>query len=336
MNLILPMAGQGKRLRPHTLNKPKALLPIAGKTIIQRIIEEITKSLNKKIKNIGFIVNDVNDDINNLLLEISRQNDVNPKIYVQEEPLGTAHAIYQAKDLLEGEALVIFSDTLFKANLKIENNVDSIVWTKKVPNPSAFGVVKLDENGFIKNFIEKPQINISNDAMIGIYYFKQSENLKSIISTLLKTEDKTQGEYQLTTALLMMIEQGKKMITKNVTEWMDCGNKESIIKTHKIILDHIDQPSKLVNLDAKIYNSIIVPPVYIGKNSIIHNSVIGPYVSIGENTNVYDSRIQNSVVQNNSNIKNINLNDAMLGSYVNFIGKPTNANVGDYSNTIIN
>ncbi len=335
MNLILPMAGQGKRLRPHTLNKPKALLPIAGKTVIQRIIEEIHNSINKKIDNIGFIVSDLNEEINEVLISIAKKFNIKAKIYTQEAPLGTAHAIFQAAELLSDEIMIVFSDTLFKGNLNIKENTEGIIWTKKVSDPSAFGVVKLDEKGFIKNFVEKPQIYVSDQAIVGIYYFKKGNELKSVIKSLLDNKIKTQGEYQLTKAMCQMIDKGSKMITQNVEEWMDCGNKESIIKTHKVILDHIKSSDKLVSLDAKIYNSIIVPPVYIGKNSIIHNSVVGPYVSIGESTNVYDSRVQNSIVQDNSNIKNINLNDAMLGSYVNFIGKPTNANVGDYSNTII-
>ncbi len=335
MNLIIPMGGQGKRLRPHTLTTPKPLLPIAGKPVVERIIEEIAGSITTKIDKLGFIVSEVSKEAKNQLKKVAEKIGATPVFYLQDEPLGTAHAINCAKELLEGKVMITFSDTLFKSKFDLDISNDGVIWTKKVEDPSAFGVVILSANGTIKNFVEKPQQYVSDEAMIGIYYFNEGRSLKKAIEYLIENDIKTQGEYQLTNALKNMIVNGTQLLTQNVEEWMDCGNKDSIVNTHKKLLDSILNPETLIDKTSTVYNSIIIPPVYIGSNAIIHNSVIGPHVSIGNNTNIYDTRIQNSIIQSHSNIKNTNLKDAMMGSHVNFIGKPTDASIGDYSSTVI-
>ncbi len=361
MNIIIPMGGQGKRLRPHTLNKSKALISICGKTVLQRIIEEISTHVSQKIHFIGFVLADNIKEEKIDLKNYSKGIDAKPKFYTQKDPLGTAHAIFEARDLLEGPVIIAFSDTLFKTKLKIDDNVDGIVWTKEVTNPSAFGVVKCTDLGFIKSFVEKPTNNVSNQAMIGLYFFKEGRMVRSAIEKLFENNHKTQGEYQLTDAMSYMLESGAKITTQNVNAWMDCGNKEAILSTHKEILDteaitdHLiiqgastkengkaafetTTFSKKVSKKHKpgekphIYNSIIIPPVYLGKNTIINNSVIGPYVSICDNTAIYDSRIQNSIVQESVVVKNANLCDTILGSFVHFEKQPSSVNMGDYSN----
>jgi len=335
MNLIIPMGGQGKRLRPHTLTVPKPLLPIAGKPIVERIVEEIADSIDTHIDKLGFIVTDVSKETKIQLSKVAEKVGATPMFYQQDHPLGTAHAIFCAEELLEGKVMITFSDTLFKSKFDLDLSKDGIIWTKKVEDPAAFGVVVLNENGTIKTFVEKPSQFVSDEAIVGIYYFNKGEKLKREIKYLLDNDIKTQGEYQLTHALKNMIDDNSQLITQNVDEWLDCGNKEAIIHTHKRLLTSLLNSEKLVDETATIHNSILIPPVYIGTNAIIHNSVVGPHVSIGNNTNIYDTRIQNSIIQSNSNIKNTNLKDAMMGSHVNFIGKPTDASIGDYSSTVI-
>ncbi len=355
------MGGQGKRLRPHTLNKAKALIPICGKTVLQRIIEEISCHVFQKIHFVVFILADNIKEEKASLTKYAKNINAKPKFYTQKQPLGTAHAIFEARDLLEGPVIIAFSDTLFKTKLKIDDNVDGIIWTKEVHNPSSFGVVKCTDLGFVKSFIEKPTTNVSNQAMIGLYFFKEGRILRSALEKLFENNHKTQGEYQLTDVMSYMVESGAKITTQNVNAWMDCGNKESILSTHKEILDteaitdgliiqgvstkenekaafetttFSKKVSKKYKPDEKphIYNSIIIPPVYLGKNTVINNSVIGPYVSVCDNTTIYDSRIQNSIIQENVVVKNGNLCDTILGSFVHFEKKPSSVNMGDYSN----
>ncbi|MCK5823289.1 MAG: nucleotidyltransferase family protein, partial [Bacteroidales bacterium] len=177
MNIIIPMAGMGKRMRPHTLTVPKPLISIAGKPIVAHLVDELSKVYNDKIDEIAFIVGDFSQSVIEELKQIALSYNAEPKIYHQTEPLGTAHAVYCASESLKGNIIVAFADTLFKANFSIDENVDGTIWVNKVDNPSSFGVVKIDKNKFISDFIEKPKEFVSDLAIIGIYYFKQGEIL---------------------------------------------------------------------------------------------------------------------------------------------------------------
>ncbi len=335
MNIIIPMAGMGKRLRPHTLTIPKPLIPIAGKPIVQRLVEDIAKVCESKVDKIGFIIKSTfGKEIEEKLLAIAESVGAKGSIHYQEEALGTAHAIMCAKDLLEGNTVVAFADTLFKADFKLNTEEEGIIWTQKVEDPSAFGVVKVNDQNLITDFIEKPQTPVSNLAIIGIYYFKKGEDLKLELQYLLDNEIKDAGgEFQITVALENMKEKGVKLKPGTVTEWLDCGNKDATVYTNQRYLEFI-KGEELIAGSAQTENSVIIPPVYLGNNVMIKNSVIGPHVSIGDGTIVSDSRIENSIIQTNSVIKQVQIKNSMLGNYVVYKGAPKDLSIGDYNKLI--
>jgi len=330
MKIIVPMAGIGRRLRPHTLTIPKPLIPIAGKPIVQRMIEEIIKVSSNKIDEIAFIIGDFGKEVEDSLKNISKSLGAVPKIYYQDEPLGTAHAIYCAEGSLNGKIIVAFADTLFKANFTLDENADSIVWVQKVGNPESFGVVKTDKNNIITDFVEKPKQFVSDLAIIGIYYFREGEMLKEELKYLLDNKIMGNNEYQLTDALENMKNKGILLKTDKVDEWLDCGNKNAMVYTNQRILEHIDK-DKLVSGSAKIINSVIISPCYIGDNAVIENSVLGPHLSVGYNTIIKNSIIKNSIIQRNSKIEGLTIENSMVGSYVDIKGDISEVNIGDYT-----
>jgi glucose-1-phosphate thymidylyltransferase len=333
MNIIIPMAGMGKRMRPHTLTIPKPLLPIAGKPIVQRLVEDIVKVAGSPVSEIGFVVGHFGEQVERNLLNIAESVGARGRIYYQEEALGTAHAIYCAQELLREKTIVAFADTLFKADFILNTEEDGIIWVQKVADPSAFGVVKLNQENQITDFVEKPAEYISDLAIIGIYYFRDGEYLKSEIDYLLKNKISKKGEFQLTDALENMKNKGIKFVPGQVNEWLDCGNKDATVFTNQRYLEYIKDNGKLISETAKITESVILPPVYIGENVNLHNTVIGPHVSVGDNTVIEDSRIKNSIIQNGTIIRNANLSNSMVGNFVSFAGKISEVSIGDY-NTI--
>ncbi|NTW32877.1 MAG: nucleotidyltransferase family protein, partial [Bacteroidetes bacterium] len=185
MKIIIPMAGMGKRMRPHTLTIPKPLINIAGKPIVQRLVEEIAKVCSEKIEEIAFVIGDFGEEAEKMLLSIASNVGAKGKIYYQKEPLGTAHAVLCANESLDGKLVVAFADTLFKAEFVLDESRDGIIWVHKVKDPSAFGVVKTDENQIITDFIEKPKSFVSDQAIIGIYYFRDGKYFKSELQSLI-------------------------------------------------------------------------------------------------------------------------------------------------------
>ena len=332
MKIIVPMAGIGSRLRPHTLTIPKPLTIIAGKPIVQRLVEDISKVLNQKIEEIAFIIGPTfPKDTEEKLLAIAANLNAKGVVNIQHEALGTAHAIHCAKDSLSGPCVVAFADTLFKADFTLNADADGAIWVKKVANPSAYGVIKL-KNGIITDFVEKPEEFISDLAIIGIYYFKNAEELKNEIQYLLDNDIKEKGEFQLTNALENLKQKGHDFVPGQVDEWMDCGNKEITVETNGRVLQFAHQEGQdLVSPTVILENSQIIQPCYIGENVKLINSKVGPNVSIGTNCVVEDSSISDSLIQTNTLIKNANLKDAMIGSHAEYNGNFTSISIGDYS-----
>lgn len=329
MNIIVPMAGMGKRMRPHTLTVPKPLIPIAGKPIVQRLIEDIAKVCNEKIEEVNFIIGNFGEEIEAELMKIAESVGAKGKISYQNDPLGTAHAILCAEESLKGNVIVAFADTLFKADFVMDKTKDGIIWVHRIDDPSAFGVVKLDAYGTILDFVEKPKTFVSDLAIIGIYYFKSGETLKSELQYLLDNDIKHGGEYQLTDALLNMLHKGMQLTIGKVEEWLDCGNKNATVYTNQRVLANTSD--KLIADSYINENSVIVPPCYIGENVKITNSVIGPYTSIGSNTVIDHAIISNSIIQNNTKITHANLRNTMIGNFVDYEGLVRELNIGDYS-----
>jgi glucose-1-phosphate thymidylyltransferase len=331
MNIIIPMAGLGKRLRPHTLSVPKPLLPIAGKPIVHRLVEDIAKVCPEKIETIGFIVHpsfgkEVEDD----LKQIARNLNAEGKIYYQESALGISHALLFAKELFKGKVIVAFADTLFKAEFKLDTSRDGIIWVQQVNDPSQFGVVKLNERKEIVELVEKPSAFVSDLAIIGIYYFKDGDALGREMQYLIDNDIREKGEFQFTTALENLTKKGARFTTGQVTEWLDCGNKHVTVQTNQRYLEFI-KDQKLVSDKAKVINSVIIAPCFVGDGAVIENSVIGPHVSVGDLTHIIDSRVKNSIIQKNSRISNVVIQDSMLGNFVNFEARPTDLSLGDFN-----
>jgi len=330
MKIIVPMAGRGKRMRPHTLTIPKPLLPIAGKPIVQRLVEDIAAVCQEPIEEIGFIIGDFGKEVEEHLKQVAKDLGAVGKVFHQEEALGTAHAILCAQEIMQGKTIVAFADTLFRADFKLDDDEDGIIWVQKVADPKAFGVVKLDDNNYITDFIEKPKEFVSDLAIIGIYYFKDGEYLRENLQYLIDNDIKDKGEYQITEALERMKKAGMKFAPGQVTEWLDCGNKNATVHTNQRVLEFIKN-DKIVAASAKLINTQIIEPCYIGENVELTNCIIGPHVSIGDNTKVEDSIISNSIIQTNSALSGVFTENSMIGNHSTIKYAPTELSVGDYN-----
>lgn len=330
MKIIVPMAGRGSRLRPHTLTIPKPLVPIAGKPIVQRLVEDITKVCGETVDEIAFIIGDFGNQVEKDLIAVAEALGAKGSIYIQEEALGTAHAILCAKDSLEGNVVVAFADTLFRADFTLDAEAEGIIWVNQIDDPSAFGVVKLNDENIITDFVEKPTEFVSDLAIIGIYYFKDGDYLKNELQYLIDNNITDKGEFQLTDALENMKKKGTKFAPGKVNEWLDCGNYKATIYTNQRVLEFIKNED-IVDVSLKSEDSIIIEPCFIGKNVVLKNSIIGPHVSIGENTIIKNSVISNSIIQTNSLIRSSNFKNSMIGNYTNIKGKVKEYSIGDYN-----
>jgi glucose-1-phosphate thymidylyltransferase len=308
------------------------LLPIAGKPIVQRLVEDIAKVCNEPIDEIAFIIGDFGSEVEENLKTVARNLGAEGKIFHQKEALGTAHAIMCAKECLDGKIVVAFADTLFKADFTLDDTKDGIIWVQKVDDPRPFGVVKLNNEGIITDFVEKPETFVSDLAIIGIYYFKDGANLRAELQYLLDNDIKDKGEYQLTNALENMKNKGVRFAPGEVKEWLDCGNKNATVYTNQRVLEFLQENNEpLIDSSAKTVNSIIIPPCYIGENVVVENSVIGPHVSVGDNTTIADSRISNAIIQTNSSLQGVYYTNTMIGNYTTISNAPKEISVGDYN-----
>lgn len=325
------MAGMGKRMRPHTLTTPKPLIPVAGKAIVQRLVEDITKVCGQKVEEIAYIIGDFGKEAEQNLIKVAESLGAKGSIYYQKEALGTAHAIYCAKDSLTGPVVVAFADTLFRADFTLDASKDGIIWVQQIEDPRQFGVVKVNADNVITDFVEKPEEFVSDLAIIGIYYFKDGDYLKSEIEYLLNNDIKEKGEYQLTNALENMKQKGTKFSPGKVDEWLDCGNKDATVYTNQRVLEHVKSFEKLSSSTATIINSKIIEPCFIGENVQIENSTIGPHVSIGNNTKVLDSVISNSIIQTNVKAEQCRIDNSLIGHYAELKGANGSYSISDYS-----
>ncbi len=330
MKIIVPMAGMGKRMRPHTLTVPKPLIPVAGKPIVFRLVEDIAGLCDEKIEEIAFIIGDFGAEAEDSLRSIAQELGAKCSIYYQEEALGTAHAILCAAESLDGHLIVAFADTLFYADFKLDTHQDGIIWTKRIDNPSSFGVVETDSEGVVKHFWEKPLQFVSDQAIIGIYYFRDGAYLKRELQYLIDNNIQVKGEYQLTDTLDNMRKQGARFKTADVNHWLDCGNKDATVLTNQMVLQ-LNREKDWVSPEAKIINSTIIRPCFIGTGTEISNSVIGPYVSVGNNSNIENSIISNSIILEKAMIKAAILDNSMIGNYTSYHGTAESISLGDYS-----
>lgn len=325
------MAGMGKRMRPHTLTVPKPLIKVAGKPIVQRLVEELAGLCTEPVIEVAYIVGRFGEAVENELITIAERLGAKGTIHYQDEALGTAHAILCAKPALQGKVIVAFADTLFKAQLALDDSVDGVLWVKQLPNPEQFGVVQLNDAGHIINFIEKPKTFVSDLAMIGIYYFKDGEILADELQYLIDNNIIKGNEYQLPDALKNMTEKGMKFVPGTVDDWMDCGNKNATVETNARILTYHANDKNNVATTVKNENSLIIQPCYIGENVTLLNSIVGPHTAIGADSIISNSIVSNSIVQENTRISNANICNSMLGQNAEVNGSPLDLSISDYS-----
>ncbi|WP_246075205.1 sugar phosphate nucleotidyltransferase [Gracilimonas mengyeensis] len=329
MKLIIPMAGRGTRVRPHSHTVPKPLLPVAGTMIVERLVETFKRTLNRDITDVVYILGpDFGDDIKDMLREMSKRQDVNALFEVQAEALGTAHAVSCAKEHLDGEVIIAFADTIFDSEEPFElGDADSVIWLKKVEDPSRFGVAT-HEGDTITGFVEKPKEFISDLAIIGVYYFKDGNYFKEQIQWVLDNDIKGPGgEYFLTDALDKMIKEGKVFKTATVDEWLDCGTLPAWLDTTGIItekeFDGVDE--------SKYPDSKIIPPVYIGDNVKIENSTVGPKVSIENDTVIKNSKIENTIIRDHADLDEVETEGSTIGAHTTLKNVKGKVDVGDHS-----
>ncbi len=323
-------------MRPHTLAVPKPLIPIAGKPIVQRLVEDIVRLCPEGAEEIAFVIGDFGTEVEQELLEIAEIQGAKGTIHYQNEPLGTAHAILCAKKALHDHTIVAFADTLFSADFQIDPEQDGVIWVQKVEDPSGFGVVKINKEGYITEFIEKPAEFVSDLAIVGIYYFNDGAFLRSELEYLLENNVKDKGEYQLTSALEHMKQKGTQFVPGRITEWLDCGNKDATVYTNQRILE-LHSNGSMVAESVIMENSEVIQPCFIGENVTLKDSKVGPHVSIGAGSKLEKTVVSNSIIQQNTEIKNCSMTNSMIGNYVKISRFQLNENrneelsVGDYT-----
>jgi glucose-1-phosphate thymidylyltransferase len=324
MKALIPVAGAGTRLRPHTYTQPKPLIPVAGKPILAHIIDELIKAdFNEFVFVIGYLGEKVRDYVQN------RYKNIHCEFVVQEKREGLGHAIWTAREFLkdEKELLIVLGDTVFDMdmNLMLKTPTTSL-GVHTVADPREFGIVDLDDKGFIKKVTEKPRIPHSNLALVGLYKILEVNELIQGIEHNMKNNIRTNGEFQLADGLQRMIEKGVKMTTVPVNNWFDCGKKDILLETNKSLLDK----HNLFDVDLPVYdNTIIIHPVSIGENCVIKDSIIGPHVTIASNTTIEASIIRDSIIGSYSTLREIILNKSVIGSDTSIRGIRRSLNIGD-------
>lgn len=335
MKIIVPMAGRGSRLRPHSLTVPKPLIPVAGQPIVHRLVKDIAEIVGEQIEEVAFVLGDeafFGAEVVASLKKLAEDLGAKASIYRQDQPLGTGHAIMCAKESLSGPTVIAYADTLIQADFKLDPTADAVIWVKQVERPEAFGVVQLNERQEIVELVEKPKEFVSDKAVIGIYYFKEGNDLKTELQNVLDQNIINGGEYQINDGIKGMMAKGKIFKTGAVDQWMDCGNKKVTIETNQQVLKN--EQKKGVNTIAasvKIENGLIIEPCFIGEGVVISNSIVGPYASIGDNALISNSLISNSIVQHNTKLNNVIIKDSMIGSEVEYNGLAQDISIGDYT-----
>jgi glucose-1-phosphate thymidylyltransferase len=338
MKVIIPLAGLGTRLRPHTHTKPKPLITVAGKPVLGHILDKLT---GLDIDEIIFIVGYLGEQIEQY---VGANYQFRARYVQQKELKGQAHAIALAGDYVDGPVLIIFVDTIFEADLHqlLQLESDGVIYTKEVDDPRRFGVVTLDAKGFITSFVEKPTTPVSNLAVIGVYYLKDSRALLLAIDELIAQNIQTKGEYFLADALQIMVNRGSKFNAWTVDVWEDCGTADAILQTNRYLLhklvtngqiadNSIIIPPVSIAPTAAIINSIVGPYVSIGKGCTIVASLVGPYVSLADDSEVINSIVKDSIVNRGSHIEEATLSSSLIGDNAHVRGTYERLNVGDSS-----
>ena len=323
MKVVLPMAGFGKRMRPHTYTKPKPLLPVAGNTVLGHVLDKVI--LLPDLEEVIFIVGWLGDQIEQY---VTANYDFPARYVEQRELLGQAHAIALARDYLDGPIIIIFVDTIFETDLRevVNPNVDGVLCVKPVEDPRRFGVAVVEE-GRVTRLIEKPKGFEHNLVVVGVYYIKDSQWLLRAIDELMARNIQTKGEYYLADAFQVMVDQGAHFRVHPVEVWEDCGKPEAVLHTNRYLLDHGRDNTAQVQAE----NSVIIPPVYVHPQAQVVDSIIGPYVHISAGCQVRNAILRDVILDNNVQVEDILLEKSLLGENTVVRGQYQRLNIGDSS-----
>ena len=324
MKAIIPVAGAGTKLRPHTYTQPKALIPIAGKTILSFIVDQLKDAgITEFIFIVGYLGEKIQDYVKQTYPELETH------FVFQNERQGTGHAIELTKNIVgNDEVFVVLGDTICEYNVhEVVNSPFSMLGIKKVDDPRNFGVASIDDNGFIDQVVEKPAIPKSNMALVGLYKIKETHFLFECLHHLFMQGIQTQGEYNLTDALDCMIKRGAQFKSFKVKSWFDCGKKESLLESNATLLKKFGGNTN--GTDHGYLNTIIIPPVSIAAGCEISNAIIGPHVAIGANTTIKHSIVRDSIIGSYTNLDEVVLDNSLIGSDASVKGLSRSLNIGD-------
>lgn len=310
LKIIIPMAGYGSRLRPHTWSKPKPMVSAAGKAVLGHVLDILGTAADPENTELVFIIGYLGEQVQPYMEE--HYPDIKAHYYVQQEMKGQSHAIAMAREHMQGPTLIIFVDTIVDTDLSFlqDEEADSVIWVKQVDDPRRFGVVDVGENGLVQGMIEKPD-SMGNDlAIVGYYYFKQGEALLAAIDKQINDELITKGEYYIADAMMLMVQEGLKMRPETVDVWLDAGLPDTVLESNRYLLDNGRDNTADVNLGADV---IIVPPVYIHPSAKISHSQIGPHASIGADCVIEHSQIADSVLEAGVTARGAKLVNSLVG-----------------------
>jgi glucose-1-phosphate thymidylyltransferase len=330
LKVVIPMAGLGTRLRPHTWSKPKQLVSVAGKAVLDHVIDTLgtlPSSMDIELVNIvGYLGEQIEDYIQ------EHYPDMKSHYVVQENPRGQSHAVQLAREYLHGPMLIVFADTLIETDLSflLEEQAEAVAWVKQVPDPRRFGVAVIGEDGWVTQLIEKPAEMDNNLAVVGFYFFKQAEDLLKAIDEQMARDLKLKGEFFLADAINIMLENKLKMRTQKVDVWLDAGTPEAILETNRYLLEHgLDNSAKIENCNGVVIN----PPVFIHPSAQVSGSIIGPHVSLGAGCTVENSIIRDSILEDEAQASGVILEASLVGRRAQLRRRAGTINAGD--NTVV-
>ena len=331
IKIVIPMAGWGTRMRPHTWSKPKPLMPIAGKTVLDYVLDQFDSLPAGFEKEFVFIVGQHGEQIEQHMQD--NYPDVKVHFVVQKEMRGQSHALYLAREHLTGPMLMAFSDTLIETDLTFleSETCDGMAWVKPVPDPRRFGVAELGSEGHIARLIEKPQDVNNNLVLVGFYYFRSGEALVAAIEEQMARGTSLKGEYYIVDAINVMLEDNVDFRVKRIETWLDTGIPATTLETNRYLLEN-----RADNSDAFADRSgvVIIPPVCIHQSVQLESAVVGPYVSIGKDSRITDAVVRNSIVGDETEVSGLVCENSLLGNKVYIEGQINHLNMGDNSRLV--
>ncbi len=322
MKAIIPVAGMGVRLRPHTHTQPKALMHVAGKPILAHILDELVAiGIDEVVLVVGYLGEMVEAYVR------ERYGRLRVHIVPQEEPLGNGHAVYVAREHLDGSPVfIIFGDTIVKGDLDgMVRSQESLAGVAEVEDPRRFGIAELGRDGYVRRLVEKPSAPPTNLAVVGAYFIKSSRVLRKALEQLLQEDRRIRGEFWLTDGIQLMIEAGERIRTFPIVHWYDCGTAEALLQANRALLGAAALPS------GNAESSVIIPPTFVSPTAVIEGSVVGPYVSVAEGARVANSVVRDSIINANASVESALLEHSLVGENAVVKGRPGRINVGDSS-----